>query len=223
MSDVPFPDIAQQIDKTGLEMGAIKLDPTHPFTWASGFQMPIYNDNRKLLADAKTRGLIAEGFSKLMPQLSPPPQVIAGIATAGIPHATTLADRLQKPLVYVRAEAKGHGLGNRIEGLLADGAQVLLIEDVISTGKSSLSAVRAVREAGGKVSDCFAIFNYGFNEALGAFEAEECALTALFDYDFLVAFALKEKRISSSEHELLLGWRSDPFGWGEKHGFPPKR
>ena len=216
-----------KIAKKALEMQAIRLSPNDPFQWASGYRMPIYNDNRTLLADAETRALIAEGFAAIVEKLPSTFDNIAGTATAGIPHATTLADRLGMPLSYVRSSGKDHGLKNLIEGLGVDGSyhgkQVLLIEDLISTGGSSIKAVQAVREAGGNITYCLAIFTYGLQAALDAFASLDphCTAITLLDYEMMVATARATGYVDDEGAELLRQWREDPFGWGSAHGFPP--
>ena len=169
--------LADTLASRALELNAIKLQPNDPFTWTSGYRMPIYNDNRLFLGDAADRKTIASGFAEVIRESGISFDVIAGTATAGIPHATTLADTLQAPLVYVRAQAKGHGLQNRIEGPLASGQSVLLIEDLVSTGKSSISAVQALRDAGATVTHCLAIFSYGFGASADAAAADTFVLT----------------------------------------------
>lgn len=219
------PRLAQR----ALELEAIKLSPSHPFQWASGYWMPIYNDNRRLLADAEARALIAEGFMATIETLQIAYDNIAGTATAGIPHATTLADRLQAPLSYVRSSGKDHGLKNLIEGLGGDGsyqgAKVLLIEDLISTGGSSIKAIQAIREAEGLVSYCLAIFTYGLHSSVEAFAALNpiCTPVALLDYDTMVATAQATGYVDRPGAELLAQWRLDPFGWGEANGFSPSK
>ena len=147
--------IAESIARVALEVGAIRINVQQPFTWASGYKMPIYNDNRLLLGNAQNRALVTKGFQDLLKKNTTEVEVIAGTATAGIPHATTLADLLQVPLVYVRSRAKSHGMGNKIEGILKKNQKVLVIEDLISTGGSAVNAVTTVREAGGIVDHCF--------------------------------------------------------------------
>ncbi len=210
-----------------LDLGAIKLQVQQPFTWASGYRMPIYNDNRRLLASAKARSLVCDAFAEMLDCLAFDADNIAGTATAGIPHATTLADRLGKPLSYVRSSGKDHGLGQQIEGLgqsgSYEGARVLLIEDLISTGGSSVKAVEAIVKAGGVCPYTLAIFTYGFDAAVKAFEALDpaAAFHTILDYDVMVDSALKTGYVNDGEARLLSQWREDPFGWGEKHGFKP--
>ena len=215
--------------KEALQLGAIRLRPEDPFSWASGYRMPIYNDNRQLLALPKARALVAEAFSEMMLSLDFDPDNIAGTATAGIPHATTLADRLAKPLSYVRSSGKDHGLHQQIEGLgpsgSYEGANVLLIEDLISTGGSSIKAVEAIVSAGGVCPYTLAIFTYGLQASLDAFTnlVPACTAYTILAYDSMVATALKIGYVDESGAALLNEWRNDPFGWGEKHGFPPLR
>lgn len=210
-----------------LDMGAIRLQVSNPFTWASGYRMPIYNDNRTLMASSKARALICDAFVQMLKALDFDPNAIAGTATAGIPHATTLADRLEKPLSYVRSSGKDHGLGQQIEGLGQKGsyehASVLLIEDLISTGGSSIKAVQAIVDAKGVCPYTLAIFTYGFDTAVQAFAQLEpaCEFYTILDYEVMVACAKESGYVSSEEAVLLSQWREDPFGWGEKHGFLP--
>ena len=214
-----------QLAKAAFELGAIRLSPKEPFTWASGYRMPIYNDNRQFLAKAGYRALICDAFTDMLEALGFNPDNIAGTATAGIPHATTLADRLQKPLSYVRSGSKDHGLGNQIEGLGKDksyhNASVCLIEDLISTGKSSIGAVKAIWEAEGSVPYCLAIFTYGLDAASQSFADLErkCEAYTILSYPVMVKTAVEVGYISDEEAEMLHSWREDPFGWGEKNGF----
>ena len=209
-----------------LDLGAIMLQVQQPFTWASGYRMPIYNDNRRLLASPKARALICDAFVAMLESLQFEADNIAGTATAGIPHATTLADRLAKPLSYVRSSGKDHGLGHQIEGLgqsgSYEGAKVLLIEDLISTGGSSIKAVEAIVKAGGVCPYTLAIFTYGFDAAAKAFEALDpgCTFYTILDYDVMVRSALKKGYVNEQEAGYLSQWREDPFAWGGKHGFP---
>ena len=215
-----------QLAKAAFELGAIRLSPKAPFTWASGYRMPIYNDNRQFLSKAGYRALICDAFTDMLEALSFDPKHIAGTATAGIPHATSLADRLQKPLSYVRSSSKDHGLGHQIEGLCKDGSyhgeSVCLIEDLISTGKSSIAAVKAIVEAGGNVPFCLAIFTYGLDAACEAFAAlyPSCEAYTILSYPVMLKTAVEVGYITSEEEALLQDWRQAPFEWGEKHGFP---
>jgi len=216
-----------KLAEAALKLGAIKLRPENPFTWASGYRMPIYNDNRLFLAVPAYRALIRDAFAEMTEALGLLDiDNIAGTSTAGIPHATSLADKLIKPTSYVRGAAKDHGMGNQIEGLGGDGTyqgqRVLLIEDLISTGSSSIKAVEAIRAAKGECNTCLAIFTYGLQKASDAFAAlnPACALYTILDYDTMIATALSIGYVDSKNAESLRSWRKDPFGWGEKNGFP---
>jgi len=219
-------EIKEKLAEFALRSGAIRLAPSNPFLWASGYHMPIYNDNRTLLAFPEARKLICEGFCSLIKQNSIKADNIAGTATAGIPHATTLADSLGKSLSYVRSGEKNHGLGHQIEGLgkkdSYEGKTVLLIEDLVSTGKSSLAAVDAIIQANGKVPFCLAIFTYALPKVTQAFTDRKppCQLFTLLDYDYMIERAEKTGYVNAEEAKILSSWRLDPFGWGEKHGFP---
>ena len=207
--------------KTALEMEAIKLSINEPFTWASGYKMPIYNDNRKFLQSCDSRHHIAKAFSELLGAIDFQPKHIAGTATAGIPHATTLADFLHLPLSYVRQSNKTHGLCNVIEGLGKEGSyknqEVLVIEDLISTGMSSINACQAVRDAGGKVPYCFAIFSYGMQKAEEAFKALDppCTPITIITYDVMIEEACKIGYINEEEKASLQEWKTSPFTWWE--------
>ncbi len=214
-----------QLARGALELGAIRLDVYNPFKWASGYRMPIYNDNRQFLSSASYRALICDAFSDMIECLNLDMDNIAGTATAGIPHATTLADRLKKPLSYVRSSSKDHGLGHQIEGLGKDssyhGAKVLLIEDLISTGSSSIKAVDAIRKADGNCSTCLAIFTYGLDASQKAFDDldPKCAFHTILSYDLMLSVAKNIGYINEKESQELAKWRESPFTWGEERGF----
>jgi len=222
----------REIAKAGLTINAIKLNPDKPFLWASGFSMPIYNDNRMFLWYPEYRDLIADGFHELMSEEElfwgggEAYQFIAGTSTAGIPHAERLADKLVKPMVYVRDKPKDHGLRNQVEGIDAEsdlqGMTGILIEDLISTGGSSARAVQAVRDANGVCNHCFSIFNYGLDKAVEAFDNLEprCVVRSILTYDTLLEVAKATGYVNDAQVAMLEEWRADPFGWGEKHGFP---
>ncbi|MFN8240849.1 MAG: orotate phosphoribosyltransferase [Bacteroidales bacterium] len=197
-----------------LQIKAIKLQPSNPFTWASGWKSPIYCDNRKTLSFPEVRGFIAESFASKVRELYPGAELIAGVATGAIAHGILAAEKLGLPFVYVRSEAKAHGLGNQIEGFYEKGQKVVVIEDLISTGGSSLNAVRALREAGCEVLGMVAIFTYGFTKASDGFAAEKCALHTLSNYNDLVGIAVTSGYIGEKEVETLRKWRVDPSVWG---------
>ena len=211
--------IAENIARVALEIGAIQFNAQQPFIWASGYKMPIYNDNRLLLGNAGHRALITQGFQDLLKKCAAKVEVIAGTATAGIPHATTLADLLQLPLIYVRPAAKIHGMGNRIEGPLRQNQQVLVIEDLVSTGGSAANAVTAIREAGGIVNHCFSIFSYGLTEAADKFKSISCGIHSILDFSELLKVALSTQNLSTNEIETLRSWQKAPFKWAENNGF----
>jgi orotate phosphoribosyltransferase len=213
-------DISRQIAQAALEIGAIRLQPRDPFTWTSGYRMPIYNDNRMLLGKYENRCLVAEGFASLLESIGEPFDLVAGTATAGISPATTLADLLKTRFAYVRKEAKGHGTQSRIEGILERGDRAVLVEDLISTGGSSISAVSGLRDAGAEVKHCLAIFNYEFKKAADVFAENECSLHPLLGFEHLLEVAREAEYISGEEQQMLSSWSSNPFGWGEEHGFP---
>ena len=181
--------------------------------------MPIYNDNRLLLGKAEYRSFIAQIFAKYSEASVDNVDVIAGTATAGIPHATTLADRLSKPLIYVRATTKSHGMGNQIEGPLVPGQKVLLIEDLISTGGSAINAVNAIREVGGIVENCFCIFSYGFIEARQRFDEINCQYHSILTFPDLLKEAESMQMLPNDQIESLRIWHKEPFKWAENKGF----
>ncbi len=200
-----------------LQIKAIKLSPQNPFTWASGRKSPIYCDNRIVLSHPNVRSYVREQLAVSAGSFG---QIdgIAGVATAGIAHGALLADHLDLPFIYVRSKPKAHGRQNQIEGELHVGARYLMVEDLISTGGSSLQAVEAVRAAGGLVSGVLAIFSYGFEEAAKAFEQAECRLQTLSHYDALIAEAAETGYVDADQLSLLTSWRRDPVAWSEAIG-----
>ena len=218
-------EYTKKLISISLGINAVKLDTKTPFLWASGYYMPIYNDNRIFLQEKNYRELIADAFIEIMKDNNIDVDVIAGTSTSGIPLATTLADKLDLPLTYVRDKPKGHGLKNCIEGIPAEtgyqGKKVLLIEDLISTGGSSIKAVQAIRDADGNIDCCLSIFSYGFKEADINFSSliPLCRSFSIITYEDLIAAAVEDGYISNEEFESLKEWRVDPFGWGENHGF----
>ena len=194
--------IASAIARKLLEIKAIKLSPQEPFTWASGILSPIYCDNRIALSHPDKRNFIKNSFIQKANDFGDY-DVIAGVATAGIPHGAILADALSKPFIYVRSKAKGHGRQNLIEGEAPSGAKVLVIEDLISTGGSSLQAVDALRVAGFEVIGVMAIFTYGFDQSREAFEKANCKLETLTSYEFLLKEAEEMGYIKNEDQELL--------------------
>jgi len=199
-----------------LQIKAIKLQPSNPFTWASGWKSPIYCDNRKTLSFPEVRSFIRDSFAAMIKNIYPEADMIAGVATGAIAHGVLVADKMGLPFIYVRSGAKEHGLGNQIEGHFSPGQKVVVIEDLISTGGSSLSAVNALRESGCEVLGMVAIFTYEFKKATDAFTAADCRLNTLSNYSALVESAVTTGYIGQAEVETLKKWRTDPANWGIK-------
>ncbi|SKB66971.1 orotate phosphoribosyltransferase [Salegentibacter holothuriorum] len=196
-----------------LQIKAIKLDAQEPFTWASGWKSPIYCDNRIVLSYPPIRNHIREQFAKQVEELYGKPDVIAAVATGAIGIGMLVAEMLSLPFIYVRPEAKSHGRKNQIEGNLTDGQTVVVIEDLISTGNSSLNAVKALKEAKANVKGMLAIFTYGFKTADENFEKAGIELHTLSDYDFLLETAQRTNYINAAEAGILREWRQDPANW----------
>ncbi|MDD2943026.1 MAG: orotate phosphoribosyltransferase [bacterium] len=211
-------DCSLELARRMLSSQATKLSPSAPFTWTSGARMPVYNDNRVLLGSYTSRALVSRAFREKLNSLNVSCEVIAGTATAGIAPATSLADLMELPLAYVRSEAKKHGMGKRIEGPLTTGQKVVLVEDLVSTGGSAISAIEAIREAGGVIDICLSIFNYGFPEAEAAFAKINCQIISLLTFNTLCQVAFEEGYISTDEHKLIADWASSPFDWATRHG-----
>ncbi|PHN05243.1 orotate phosphoribosyltransferase [Flavilitoribacter nigricans] len=203
---------AAEVAKRLMQINAIKLNPQNPFTWASGLRSPIYCDNRLALSHPDLRSFLIDCFVEKAADFGPVDGV-AGVATAGIPHGALLADRLGLPFIYVRSKAKGHGRQNMIEGEMASGARLLVIEDLISTGGSCLAAVEALREAKYQVSGVLAIFTYGFPQAQSAFEAASCPFGTLSSYPVLLEEAKNQKYITNDQLKTLQEWQQDPKAW----------
>lgn len=208
-------DIAAKIAEYLLQIKAVELRPGQPFTWSSGWNSPIYCDNRKTLSYPKIRTFIRHSFAELIESKYGTPDMIAGVATGGIAIGALVAQELGLPFVYVRSSSKGHGLKNRIEGAYEGDEKVVVIEDLISTGGSSLSAVEALREEGMEVKGVTAIFNYGFDAAAKAFEEAKCKLDTLCNYEIMIDVALKLGTISEKDLSSLREWRVRPSEWGK--------
>lgn len=200
-----------------LQVKAIKLNPEHPFTWASGRKSPIYCDNRVTLSYPEIRTFIRQRFVDVVSENWGNVDVIAGVATGGIAQGALVAQELGKPFVYVRSEAKSHGLTNQIEGEIHEGQSVVVIEDLVSTGKSSLIAVHALRERGCMVKGMAAIFTYGLGVAERNFEEAKVDLHTLTDYDTLIEVACQEEYIRAAEMASLAEWRKNPEAWSDAH------
>lgn len=196
-----------------LSIKAIKLRPSEPFTWASGWKSPIYCDNRITLSFVPIRNFIRDTMAEIILDKHGKPDVIAGVATGAIAMGVLVAQELGLPFVYVRPEPKKHGRQNQIEGYLEPGQNVIVIEDLISTGKSSLNAVRALKDAGASVKGMVAIFSYGFETSVKNFKDENLELTTLSDYDHLIKQALDTNYVAEKDLETLIEWRIAPSEW----------
>ncbi len=196
-----------------LQVNAVKLSPDNPFTWASGWKSPIYCDNRKILSFPFVRDFVKSEMCNVIFEQFPDAGLLAGVATAGIPWGAMAADQLKLPYVYVRPKPKEHGLGNQIEGFFEAGQKTVVIEDLISTGKSSLQVVEVLRNAGVEVIGMVSIFNYGFSQASTAFEAAGVPYRSLTNYPTLIALALEKGIVAPEQEQVLLGWRNDPANW----------
>jgi len=201
------------IAKELLQINAIKLSPANPFTWASGWKSPIYCDNRKILSYPKSRDIVKKAFADMVKNEFGIPDVIAGVATGAIAHGILVAEALNIPFVYVRSTSKQHGLTNQIEGVLKEGQTVVVIEDLVSTGGSSLKAVEALRNAGAKVTGMLAIFSYGFDVAEENFAKAKCELRTLTNYHTLIDIAADTNYIEADEIQTLEKWRMAPGKW----------
>ena len=206
--------VAREVAEYLLEIKAVVLNPSQPFTWASGLKSPIYCDNRKTLSYPRVRTFIKTAFADILSEEFEEAEVIAGVATAGIPHGILVADVLNLPFVYVRDKPKGHGLENLIEGKIDSGQKVVVIEDLISTGGSSLKAVQALREAGAEVMGLGAIFTYGFEKSVKAFELAKCPFFTLSSYEILLDKAIENDYVKPNDKAELLKWYQAPEAWG---------
>lgn len=208
-------EIEQQVAEFLLQIKAIKLQPDNPFTWASGWKAPIYCDHRIVLSHPTIRTYIRQKLAQLIQEEFGPVGCIAGVATAGIPWGVLIAQDLGLPFVYVRSKPKEHGMGNMIEGEIMPGKRVVVIEDLISTGKSSLQAVEALHNAGFEVAGLAAIFNYGFDAATENFKKAKCKFFSLSNYSALLKYAEQQQYISADSTDVLRKWRVSPETWGQ--------
>jgi orotate phosphoribosyltransferase len=206
-------ETAKQIAEYLLQIKAIKLEPTNPFTWASGWKSPIYCDNRKTLSHPEVRTYIKKAFAQAILEKYPEVDVIAGVATGAIAQGALVAEELNKPMIYIRSSAKSHGMTNLIEGEYKAGQKVVVIEDLISTGGSSLKAVEALREAGCEVMGMLAIFTYGFQTAVDNFANANCEVATLSEYNIMIDRAQEIGYVQSEDVEQLKEWRKDPGNW----------
>jgi orotate phosphoribosyltransferase len=196
-----------------LQVNAVKLNPSQPFTWASGWKSPIYCDNRKVLSFPFVRDFVKSEMCNVIFEKFPEGALLAGVATAGIAWGAMAADQLKLPYVYVRPKPKEHGLGNQIEGYYEKGQKTVVIEDLISTGKSSLQVVDVLREAGLDVIGMVSIFTYGFPVATEAFTKASLSWHSLTNYPTLISLALEKGLVSADQEGILLKWRDDPANW----------
>lgn len=203
------------VAKALLDIKAVLLSPEKPFTWASGWLSPIYCDNRRILSYPDIRENVCRLMADIIRNKYPDADVIAGVATGAIAHGMLISYFLGKPFVYVRPKPKDHGTGSQIEGILEKGSKVVVVEDLISTGKSSLAAVDALNKASAEVLGMVAIFSYNFNQARRAFEVADVELTTLTNYDALIDVACETGYIKDSDMELLREWRFSPSTWGK--------
>lgn len=207
--------IKQDVAEALLSIDAVSLSPNEPFTWASGIKSPIYCDNRLIVSYPEVRKFISKNLIKLIQEKFPEAEVIAGTATAGIPHASWVSAVLEKPMVYVRSSPKKHGRGNMIEGIVKPGQKVVIVEDLISTGGSSITCAHALREAGADVIGVAAIFSYELPIAAENFEKEGLRYATLSNYPALLETALAKNIINEAERTALTEWNKDPGNWGK--------
>ncbi len=206
----------QAVAEKLLQVKAIRLNVKEPFTWASGWKSPIYCDNRKVLSFPHVREFIKSEMCNVIFEQFPDAELLAGVATAGIAWGAMAADQLKLPYIYVRPKPKEHGLGNQIEGSYEENQKVVVIEDLISTGKSSLEVVKVLRKAGVEVIGMVSIFNYGFEEAKSAMRNSYVPYHSLTNYSTLISLAVEKGMIEASEQEVLLKWSADPANWNIK-------
>ena len=211
MSELPI--TSAKVAEFLLKINAVKLQPDNPFTWAAGWKSPIYCDNRKILGHPEARNFIRDAFVEMINNSNIQPDVIAGVATGGIAIGALVAQELNLPFCYVRSSAKAHGLNNTIEGDLKKEESVFVIEDLISSGMSSLKAVEDLRKNGNEVISLGAIFTYGFDNALQNFKSANCTFTTLTDYNQLIDIALSKNYISAKDTTDLKKWRENPAQW----------
>jgi orotate phosphoribosyltransferase len=216
-ADVEVASLSRALASDLLTIGAVVLQPGDPFTWSSGLRAPLYCDNRRTLGVPRIRQAICDGFAALVEQHDLLPATLAGTATAGIPHAAWLANRVNQPMAYVRSSAKSHGRQKQVEGIVEAGDPVVVVEDLISTGGSALQAVQALREVGADVRAVLAIFSYEFDTATAAFRNAAVPLHPLTGYRTLIDVARAQDEISDDALATLQDWRRDPEAWSEQH------
>ena len=207
---------AKAVAEKLLQVNAVKLNPENPFTWASGWKSPIYCDNRRILSFPYTRDYIKSELCNVVFERFPEAKLLAGVATAGIAWGAMVADQLKLPYIYVRPKPKEHGLGNQIEGYFEKGQKVVVLEDLVSTGKSSFQVVEVLRKEGLIVAGMVSIFTYGFPDSEVLFEKAGLSYYSLTNYSTLIQMASEKGIISQNQLDILLKWRTDPAGWGRE-------
>ncbi len=208
-----YNEVAENVAKSLLQVKAVKLSPKKPFKWASGWNSPIYCDNRITLSYPQIRTYIRQEFVKMIREEIGHIDLVVGVATGGIAIGALVAQELGMPFAYVRSSSKGHGLSNQIEGVVESGQRAVVIEDLVSTGGSSLQAIKALREVKCDVKGLISIFNYGFDVAKDAFKEANCRMLSLSDYDVLIEYAQKSDYINKGDYAKLKKWREDPANW----------
>ena len=209
----------KEIARALLEIGAVGFKPQEPVTFKSGIKSPVYVDNRRFPYFPAEWHLVIGGFKDLVEKNNLVFDVLAGIAVGGIPHSAALGYEINKPSVFVRKEVKGHGLGKRVEGGIVEGKKVLLVEDLITTGSSSLSGITALRDEGAVVTDCLVIVSYGFKETVKAFTEANVRMLPLTSFPIILEEALALGKFNSDDKMLIEDWFADPHGWGKRHNF----
>lgn len=213
MSSTQITSDAKAVAEKLLQVQAVKLNEENPFTWASGWKSPIYCDNRKVLSFPYVRDFIKSELCSVIFEQFPEAEALAGVATAGIAWGAMAADQLKLPFMYVRPKPKEHGMGNQIEGAFEPGQKILVIEDLISTGKSSLQVCEVLKTAGMEIVGMLSIFNYGFQQAEEAFSNAGIKLQSLTNYEILIQLAIEKKIVDESQLKSLLNWRNNPADW----------
>lgn len=210
--------MSEAVAEALIEIGAVGFSPQKPITFKSGIVSPVYVDNRRLPYHPKQWQVVIEGFQNLIADDSIDFEVIAGVAVGGVPHSSALGYATQKPSVFVRKEAKGYGKGQRVEGGDIDGKQILLVEDLVTTGGSSLSGVEALRNEGAVIETLIAIVSYGFKEAQSNFAEAHVALKTLTNFETILQVALDRGRFNHDDYEIIADWFTEPQGWADRHG-----
>lgn len=206
-------DRALKVAEFLLQIKAVKLQPSDPFTWSSGWQSPIYCDNRVILSYPQVRTFIRQGITEIINESFNTPELVAGVATGGIAHGVLAAQEVGLPFAYVRSKPKEHGMGNHIEGVVEEGQNTIIVEDLISTGGSSAKAIKALKESGAQVKGLISIFTYGFDMSEKLFEDLNCPIYSLCDYSTLIDQALATEYIKQEDYTSLLKWRENPEKW----------